>query len=122
HFRPPLLSDYRLSMPRGATPICPKDAAQIITMADIFPGARVVEAGVGSGGLPLSLLRAVGDSGSLLSIERREDFVDVARGNVEVFFCAEHPAWEGQVGNLADVIGGADAARPDPIAAGVRPP
>src|SRR5699024_6826955 len=59
----PLLSDYVLSMPRGATVIYPKDAAQIITMADIYPGARVVEAGVGSGGLTLSLLRAVGEAG-----------------------------------------------------------
>src|SRR5690625_4468105 len=77
----PLLSDYVLSMPRGASPIYPKDAAQIIMMADIFPGARVVEAGVGSGGLTLSLLRAVGDSGSLLSIERREHFPRLARGH-----------------------------------------
>lgn len=99
----PLLSDYVLSMPRGATVIYPKDAAQIIMMADIFPGARVIEAGVGSGGLTLSLLRAVGDDGHLLSVERREDFSDVARGNVEVFFGGEHPAWELEVGSFADV-------------------
>jgi len=111
----PLLSDYVLSMPRGATPIYPKDAAQIIMMADIFPGARVVEAGVGSGGLTLSLLRAVGDSGSLLSIERREDFTDVARGNVEVFFGGEHPAWDLQVGDFADVIAGEEPASIDRI-------
>ena len=57
----PLLSDFVLSMPRGAAVVYPKDAGQIVTMADIFPGARVVEAGVGSGALSISLLRAVGD-------------------------------------------------------------
>ena len=56
----PLLADYVLSMPRGATIIYPKDAALIIGFADIYPGARVLEAGVGSGALTLSLLRAVG--------------------------------------------------------------
>src|SRR5688572_8898965 len=70
----PLLSDFVLSMPRGAAVVYPKDAAQIVTMADIFPGARVVEAGVGSGALSISLLRAVGDQGYLHSFERREEF------------------------------------------------
>ena len=55
-------------------------------MADIFPGARVVEAGAGSGALTCSLLRAVGDNGVLSSYERREDFADVARRNVARFF------------------------------------
>ena len=75
----PLLSDYVLSMPRGAQVVYPKDAGQIVTYADIFPGATVVEAGVGSGALSLSLLRAVGDQGRLFSFERREDFADIAR-------------------------------------------
>ncbi|WP_051154624.1 tRNA (adenine-N1)-methyltransferase [Ruania albidiflava] len=100
----PLLADYVLSMPRGAAVIYPKDAAQIVTMADIYPGARVVEAGVGSGALTLSLLRAVGETGSVLSIERREDFAEIARGNVTDFFGADHPAWELQVGDFADVV------------------
>lgn len=100
----PLLADYVLSMPRGAAVVYPKDAGQIITMADIFPGARVIEAGVGSGALTLSLLRAVGDHGSLHSIERREDFAAIARGNVETFFGGAHPAWELSVGDLADVL------------------
>jgi tRNA (adenine57-N1/adenine58-N1)-methyltransferase len=100
----PLLSDYVLSMPRGAAVIYPKDAGQIVTMADIYPGARVVEAGVGSGALSLSLLRAVGDRGSLLSIERREDFAAIAQGNVEEFFGGVHPAWDVRVGDLADVL------------------
>ena len=78
----PLLADYVLSMPRGAAVVYPKDAGQIVAMADIFPGARVVEAGVGSGALSMSLLRAVGDEGMLHSFERREDFADIAQGNV----------------------------------------
>jgi tRNA (adenine57-N1/adenine58-N1)-methyltransferase len=100
----PLLSDYVLSMPRGAAVVYPKDAAQIVGMADIFPGARVVEAGVGSGALTMSLLRAVGDGGSLHSIERREDFAAIARGNVETFFGGAHPAWTLSIGDLADVL------------------
>ncbi|WP_125777694.1 tRNA (adenine-N1)-methyltransferase [Antribacter gilvus] len=100
----PLLSDYVLSMPRGAAVVYPKDAGQIVTMADIFPGARVVEAGVGSGALTMSLLRAVGDAGELHSIERREDFAAIARGNVEMFFGGPHPAWQLSVGDLADVL------------------
>lgn len=100
----PLLSDHVLSMPRGAAVIYPKDSAQIVSMADIYPGARVVEAGVGSGALTMSLLRAVGDGGSVLSVERREDFATIATGNVEAFFGQVHPAWELQVGDLADVL------------------
>ena len=61
----PLLTDYVLSMPRGAAVIYPKDAAQIITWGDVFPGARVLEAGAGSGALTCSLLRAVGPTGSV---------------------------------------------------------
>lgn len=100
----PLLSDYVLSMPRGAAVVYPKDAGQIVQMADIFPGARVVEAGVGSGALTMSLLRAVGDQGELHSIERREDFADIARGNVETFFGGPHPAWRLSLGDLSDVL------------------
>src|SRR5215207_2468173 len=59
----PLLSDYVLSMPRGAQVIYPKDAAQIVAMGDIFPGAKVLEAGAGSGALTCSLLRAIGAEG-----------------------------------------------------------
>ena len=78
-------------MPRGAAVVYPKDAGQIVAMADIYPGARVIEAGVGSGALTMSLLRAVGDAGYLHSIERREDFAAIARGNVESFFGGPHP-------------------------------
>ncbi|TQS40883.1 tRNA (adenine-N1)-methyltransferase [Cryptosporangium phraense] len=98
----PLLSDFVLSMPRGAQVIYPKDAAQIVAMGDIFPGARVLEAGAGSGALTCSLLRAVGERGKVHSYERREDFADIARVNVERFFGAPHPAWTLTVGDVAD--------------------
>lgn len=105
----PLLSDFVLSMPRGAAVVYPKDAAQIVTMADIFPGARVVEAGVGSGALSISLLRAVGDGGRLHSFERREEFANVARGNVETFFGGPHPAWQISLGDFQDEVIKAEA-------------
>ncbi|MGB3187103.1 MAG: tRNA (adenine-N1)-methyltransferase [Ornithinimicrobium sp.] len=100
----PLLSDYVMSMPRGAQVIYPKDAGQIVTMADIFPGARVVEAGVGSGALSLSLLRAVGDSGEVYSFERRADFADIAAANGRVFFGGDHPAWRITVGDVVETL------------------
>ena len=84
----PLLAEWTVTMPRGAAVVYPKDAAQILGGADIFPGARVIEAGVGSGALTLSLLRAVGPTGRLLSYERRSDFAAIARKNVESFLGA----------------------------------
>ncbi|GAA2525612.1 tRNA (adenine-N1)-methyltransferase [Pilimelia columellifera] len=100
----PLLSDYVLSMPRGAQVIYPKDAAQIVAMGDVFPGARVLEAGAGSGALTCSLLRAVGEHGQVVSYERREDFAQIARRNVEAFFGGPHPAWTLQVGEVAECV------------------
>jgi tRNA (adenine57-N1/adenine58-N1)-methyltransferase len=104
----PLLSEFVVSMPRGAAVVYPKDAAQIVAMADIFPGADVVEAGVGSGALTCSLLRAVGPYGSLTSYERREEFAEVARRNVTQFFGAPdgqtHPAWHLELGDLAEEL------------------
>ena len=98
----PLLADFVLSMPRGAQVIYPKDAAQIVGFGDIGPGMRVLEAGVGSGALTCSLLRAVGAEGRLTSYERREEFADVARSNVGAFF-GEVPAnWELRLGDLAE--------------------
>jgi tRNA (adenine57-N1/adenine58-N1)-methyltransferase len=91
-------------MPRGATIVYPKDAAAIVGLADLYPGARVIEAGVGSGALTCSLLRAVGDQGSVSSYERREDFAAVAKSNVEVFFGSEHPAWTLTVGDLTPTL------------------
>jgi tRNA (adenine57-N1/adenine58-N1)-methyltransferase len=98
----PLLSDFVLTMPRGATIVYPKDAAMIIGAADIYPGARVLEAGVGSGALTISLLRAVGDGGSVHSIERRDDFAQIARTNVQEYFAGEVKNWKLEVGDLQD--------------------
>jgi tRNA (adenine57-N1/adenine58-N1)-methyltransferase catalytic subunit len=98
----PLLADVVVSMPRGAAVVYPKDAAQIITLADVFPGARVVEAGAGSGALACALLRAVGVDGLVSSYERREDFADIARKNVTSFFGGEHPAWRLTIADLCD--------------------
>jgi tRNA (adenine57-N1/adenine58-N1)-methyltransferase len=98
----PLLTDYVLSMPRGAQVIYPKDSAQIVAQGDIFPGAHVLEAGAGSGALTCSLLRAVGPTGRVRSYEQRPEFAEVARRNVERFFGGPHPAWELTVGDVAD--------------------
>jgi tRNA (adenine57-N1/adenine58-N1)-methyltransferase len=104
----PLLAEFVVSMPRGAAVVYPKDAAQIVAMCDIFPGAHVVEAGVGSGALTCSLLRAVGPYGRVSSYERREEFADVARKNVHQFFGAPegetHPAWRLTLGDLAEEL------------------
>jgi tRNA (adenine57-N1/adenine58-N1)-methyltransferase len=98
----PLLRDFVMSMPRGAAIVYPKDAAQILAAADIFPGATVVEAGVGSGALSLWLLRTIGDEGRLISFERREEFSQVAEANVETFLGHYPPSWEVVVGDLVE--------------------
>ena len=104
----PLLTEFVVSMPRGAAVVYPKDAAQIVAMSDIFPGAHVVEAGVGSGALTCSLLRAVGPRGKVTSYERREEFAEVARRNVTQFFDGPdgqvHPAWHLEIGDLAEAL------------------
>lgn len=93
----PLLIDYVMSMPRGPQVIYPKDAAQIVHEGDIFPGARVLEAGAGSGALTCSLLRAVGPQGQVISYELRTDHAEHARRNVSNFFCVS-----GAEGRLSD--------------------
>lgn len=98
----PLLGDFVLSMPRGATIVYPKDAAMIVGVADVFPGARVVEAGVGSGALSISLLRAIGIQGELSSFERREDFAEIARENVQTYFGEVPSQWKLTVGSVQE--------------------
>lgn len=108
----PLLADFTLGMPRGAAVVYPKDAAQVVHLGDVFPGARVIEAGAGSGALSCALLRAVGDSGRVWSYERRADFADVARANVERFFAGPHPAWTLTVGDLVERLAAEPPAEP----------
>ena len=100
----PLLSDFALSMPRGAAIIYPKDSALIVTMGDIFPGARVIEAGVGSGALSMYLLRAIGPTGRLDSFERREEFAQIATANVTTHFGAKPANWDVHLGDLQDEL------------------
>ncbi|MGH3518673.1 MAG: tRNA (adenine-N1)-methyltransferase [Haloechinothrix sp.] len=112
----PLLADYVLSMPRGAQVIYPKDAAQIVMWGDIFPGARVLEAGAGSGALTCSLLRAVDPSGSVTSYEVRADHAEHAEKNVQRFF-GEHPDnWTLTVADLATHSGEVDRVVLDMLA------
>ena len=104
----PLLTDYVLSMPRGAAVIYPKDAAQIVHWGDIFPGATVLEAGAGSGALTCSLLRAVGPEGRVISYEVRQDHADHAIRNVERFFGGRPANWLLTVGDLNEHSGQVD--------------
>ncbi len=98
----PLLGDYVLSMPRGATIVYPKDAALIVGFADIAPGTHVLEAGVGSGALTISLLRAVGQEGSVDSFERRDEFAEIATKNVHEYFKGEPSNWSLTIGSVQD--------------------
>src|SRR5690349_15707679 len=101
----PLLIDYVLSMPRGAQVIYPKDAAQIVHEGDIFPGARVLEAGAGSGAMTCSLLRAVGPEGRVVSYDVRDDHAVHASRNVETFFGAVPDNWELVIGDVSTYAG-----------------
>jgi tRNA (adenine57-N1/adenine58-N1)-methyltransferase len=104
----PLLADFTLAMKRGAAVVYPKDAAQIVAMADVFPGARVIEAGAGSGALTCWLLRAVGETGTVTSYERRPDFAEIARRNVEAFYGGPPANWRLVPGDF----GGKDETEP----------
>jgi tRNA (adenine57-N1/adenine58-N1)-methyltransferase len=98
----PLLADYVLAMPRGATIVYPKDAAMILGFADIAPGLRVLEAGVGSGALSISLLRAIGPTGQLESFEKREEFATIATKNVTQYFGERPSNWNLSMGAVQD--------------------
>ena len=111
----PLLTDYVMSMPRGAAIVYPKDAGQIIASADIALGQRVVEAGVGSGALTLWLLRAVGETGTVHSVERRQEFADVAADNVAGFFEGTPDRWTLTTGDLAEVLDAGEPAVADRV-------
>jgi len=87
----PTLSEYVLEMPRGAQVIYPKDLGPILMLADVFPGAQILESGVGSGALTMALLRAIGPTGHVTGYEIREDFAKRARQNVEGFLGPDVP-------------------------------
>jgi tRNA (adenine57-N1/adenine58-N1)-methyltransferase len=104
----PRLADYILKMPRGAQVVYPKDVGTILIFADVFPGARVLEAGTGSGSLAISLARTAGPSGRLVSYELRGDHHDQAVRNVEAYF-GELPAWvELREGDVEEAAAGAE--------------
>ncbi|SMY02163.1 tRNA (adenine-58-N(1)-) methyltransferase [Brevibacterium sp. 239c] len=100
----PRYEDFVLSMPRGAAVVYPKDSGLIVTLGDIFPGATVVEAGVGSGALSMALLRAVGPTGTVHSFELREEFATIAAGNIADFFNGRPDNWSVTVGDLSDEL------------------
>ena len=87
----PTLAEFVLEMPRGAQVIYPKDLGAILISADIFPGAQILESGVGSGALTTALLRAIGPQGHVLGYELRDDFAAKAQQNVAAFLGPDVP-------------------------------
>jgi tRNA (adenine57-N1/adenine58-N1)-methyltransferase len=81
----PSLRDYVMNMKRNVQPIYPKDLGLMVYYADLFPGASVLEVGLGAGALSMSILNAVGDEGNLVTYERRDDFASQGRKRVEAF-------------------------------------
>ena len=96
----PSLPQLIPNLPRTAQVIYPKDIGPILLWASLFPGARVVEAGVGAGALSMALLRAIGDEGRLISYEIREDFAELAQKNVSRYF-GPAPNWTVKPGDVA---------------------
>jgi tRNA (adenine57-N1/adenine58-N1)-methyltransferase len=84
----PTMAEFVLEMPRGAQVIYPKDLGAILIHADIFPGARVLEAGTGSGALTIALLRGTGPQGHVVSYELRQEFGRIAQANIGRFLGA----------------------------------
>ena len=78
----PTLGDFVRQMPRGPQIIYPKDLGNIVAFADIFPGATVIESGLGSGALTTALLRAVGEKGRVITYEIEESVVPRALANI----------------------------------------
>lgn len=100
----PTLSDYILKMPRGAQVIYPKDLGPIVMLADIGPGMRVLEAGLGSGALSLTLLRAIGSEGSLVTYEMRDDHAARGLKNIAEFLGSPPPNHEVRIGDICDGV------------------
>jgi tRNA (adenine57-N1/adenine58-N1)-methyltransferase catalytic subunit len=107
----PTLAEYVLEMPRGAQVIYPKDLGPILILADVFPGAQVLESGVGSGALTLALLRAIGPTGHVTGYEIRDDFARRAQANVTGFLGPDLPLTV----EVRDVYEGIDATDLDRV-------
>lgn len=106
----PSLPQLIPNLPRSAQVIYPKDIGPILVWADLFPGARVVEAGVGAGALSIALLRAVGGDGELISYETREDFAEMAKKNVARYF-GPAPNWTVNIGDVVAALEETDVDR-----------
>jgi tRNA (adenine57-N1/adenine58-N1)-methyltransferase len=104
----PRLADFILKMPRGAQVVYPKDVGAILVFADVFPGAHVLEAGTGSGSLTISLARAVGSSGRVVSYELRPDHHEQAVANVQTYFGAIPAQLDLREGDVLDAATEAD--------------
>ncbi len=96
----PTLAEYISKMRKGSQIIYPKDIAAILMLGDIFPGAKVLEAGTGSGALTMALLRAVGKDGLVVSYERRKEFSAIAKSNIKAFFDEVEPGGKEGSGKL----------------------
>ena len=101
----PRFADFVLKMPRGAQVVYPKDLGPIVTYADVYPGAHVLEAGTGSGALTIALWRAAGPQGRVVSYELRPDHRQQAMENLAAFFGEVPEGLEVRDGALADVRG-----------------
>ena len=99
----PRFADYAIKMKRGAQVIYPKDLGPILTYGDVYPGARVLEAGTGSGALTIALVRAVGPGGSVVSYEARDEHREQATSNLEDFFGELPDELELRAGSIQDV-------------------
>lgn len=106
----PSLPQLIPNLPRNAQVVYPKDLGPILIWADLFPGARVVEAGVGAGALSMTLLRAIGSSGQLITYEIREDFADMARKTLSKYF-GPTPNWILKVGDIETELSEAEVDR-----------
>jgi tRNA (adenine57-N1/adenine58-N1)-methyltransferase catalytic subunit len=106
----PSLPQLIPNLPRNAQVVYPKDLGPILIWADLFPGARVVEAGVGAGALAMTLLRAIGSSGQLITYEVREDFAAMARQTLHRYF-GPTPNWTLKIGDVETALEETDVDR-----------